>query len=161
LGLRDRITAKIGKLVGAGPGSSPRPPTPSARLGEADGEGFVAVLPAASLPEGKGLTVAAGGQNVAVFRASGRLFAIDDACRHEDGPLGEGRVVGGVVTCPYHDWRYDLGTGACLTDPSRPVSCYAIREREGHIWVGARLRAGSEARGGEHDDGLKTAPVGR
>ena len=69
-------------------------------------------------------------------------------------------MVGGVVTCPYHDWRYDLATGACLSEPSRPVSCFAIREERALVWVGPRSRQGTEARGGEHDDGLKTVTLG-
>ena len=71
-------------------------------------------------------------------------------------PLGEGDVSGTVVTCPYHDWRFDLTNGECLSKKDRHVACYAVREDDEFIWVGKRRREASGARGGEHDDGLDT-----
>jgi nitrite reductase/ring-hydroxylating ferredoxin subunit len=97
--------------------------------------------------------------NVAVFRLEGGLYAIDDACTHEDGPLGEGDVVGTVVTCPYHDWRFDVSTGECLSYQNRHVACYEVKEHGGIIWVGKRTRDGSLERGGQHDDGLNTPEI--
>jgi nitrite reductase/ring-hydroxylating ferredoxin subunit len=121
---------------------------------EPDTDGFYAVATSELLPEGKRNTFTRDGHGVAVFRIDGQLYAIDDACAHEDGPLGEGDVSGLVVTCPYHNWRYDLETGKCLSQEKRSVSCFAVREREGFIWVGPRTHKGSTERGGLHDDGL-------
>jgi len=126
---------------------------------EPDADGFRAVITSAVLTEGSGNTFDVDGHNVAVFRVAGQVYAIDDACTHEDGPLGEGELDGLVVACPYHDWRFDLKTGACLTDGERPVSCFAVRERDGFIWVGSRTSQGTDARGGQHDDGLNTTPI--
>ncbi len=97
-----------------------------------------------------------GGTIVAIFRYGGALYAIDNACAHEDGPVGEGAVSGKCVQCPYHDWEYDFTTGACHTDPERSLATYAVRERDGFIWVGPRLTEGTGARGGDHNDGLET-----
>lgn len=50
--------------------------------------------------------------DVAVFRtADGDLHAIEDACPHKAGPLSQGIVHGGQVTCPLHNWVIDLATG--------------------------------------------------
>ncbi len=123
---------------------------------EPDAEGFRAVAPVGMVTEGRPGTFNVGDDAVAIYRYEGQLYAIDSACTHEDGPLGESEVEdGGVITCPYHDWRFELSTGACLTDPSRPVSCFAIKEHGGFIWVGPKTSEGSSERGGEHDDGLK------
>ena len=139
------------------------PPTPrSAEVclpEEPDARGFRAVAASGRVADGAGSTFLVDGRNVAVFRVGGRLYATADACRHEDGPLGEGSLDGPVVTCPYHDWKYDVTTGDCITDPTRPLPCYTVEERGGFIWVGPRIREGSPDRGGEHDDGLETAPI--
>lgn len=97
-----------------------------------------------------------GGTIVAVFRLNGRLYAIDNACAHEDGPVGEGDVRGNCVRCPYHDWEYDFTTGACRTDPERALATFAVRERAGKIEIGRRLTEGTAARGGDHNDGMET-----
>jgi nitrite reductase/ring-hydroxylating ferredoxin subunit len=122
---------------------------------EPDAQGFHAVAPVQMVTENRPGTFTAGENIVAVYRHEGRLYAVDSACTHEDGPLGESEVEdGGVITCPYHDWRFELSTGACLTDPSRPISCFAVKESGGSIWIGHKTSEGSSERGGEHDDGL-------
>ncbi len=166
MGLRDRLKGALKRAGGRSGPNAAEPSTIQRRtaarrdLPDApDADGYVAVAAASLLAEGKGTTFRVHGTNVAIYRVGGTLHAIDDACTHEDGPLGEGDLDGMVVTCPYHDWRFDVSTGACLTDETRPVSCFAVRERDGFIWVGSKVREGTDARGGEHDDGLKTRLV--
>ena len=151
MGLRDFLKRHVGanesrRAAGSDP-SLPNAP---------DADGYRAVAPAGAVQPGRPRMYVVAGATVAVFQVDGALFAIDNACSHEDGPLGEGAVVGGVVTCPYHDWRYDVRTGACLTAPDRRQACFAVRERGGYLWVGPRTREGTGDRGGEHDDGLVT-----
>lgn len=151
MGLRDFIKRRLGAPEprrDAGHGAAlPQAP---------DADGYRAVAPAGAVQPGKPRTYVVGATTIAVFQVDGALYAIDNACAHEDGPLGEGSVSGAVVTCPYHDWRYDVRTGACLSEPSRRQACYAARERDGYLWIGPRTREGTGDRGGEHDDGLKT-----
>lgn len=158
MGVRSFIKDRI---RGAGKTAAPPPMREAlSRLpAQPDGEGRVAVAPISLVPEGRGNTFDVKGENVAVFRVSGVLYATSDACRHEDGPLGEGDLDGPIVTCPYHDWKYDVTTGDCITEPSRPLPCFDVVEHDGFVWVGRRTRQGSEARGGEHDDGLQTKLV--
>lgn len=143
--------------------ATPAPEPAPARASEGslpaapDARGRVAVAESASLSEGQGRAFRAGEHNVAVFRAEGgALFAIDAACTHEDGPLDEGELSGLVVTCPYHDWRFSLEDGECLSHADRAVACYEVAESGGFIWVGGRRSEGSRERGGAHDDGLET-----
>jgi nitrite reductase/ring-hydroxylating ferredoxin subunit len=114
--------------------------------------------PVAKVGPGRPATFAnpSGTGAVSVFAHEGSLYAIDDACTHEDGPLGEGEVRGTCVVCPYHDWEYDYTTGACLTDPSRPLATWHVRAEGGRIWLGPRRSAGTNARGGDHNDGKET-----
>jgi nitrite reductase/ring-hydroxylating ferredoxin subunit len=134
---------------------APAPAAPAPAAPSAEPTPLVAVAPASAVREGKAGTYAHAGYNVAVFRHGGRLYAIDNACAHEDGPIGEGEIDGTCVRCPYHDWQYDFTTGACLTDPERARATFRVEERDGQVWLGAQLTAGSDQRGGDHDDGLE------
>ena len=157
VGLRDRLKAVAKQAIGR-PSAAPAPRS-SVLPTAPDAQGFTAVVAVDGLVAGRGSTYRVGEHNVALFHVGDRWLAIDDACAHEDGPLGEGSLEGTVVTCPYHNWRYDVSTGACLTEPERRQACYATKVADGFVWVGRVTTKGTRARGGEHDDGLKTVLV--
>ena len=158
MGIRSFIKRKVDQKLGVG---TPAPtvkekdnrPLP---LGK-DAEGFTAVLRESDLAIGQGRTVAISKDAVAVFHLEKGFFAIDDACTHEDAPLGEGVVKNGKVLCPYHDWVFDITTGACETEPDRPVGCFATKVHDGFVWVGSRTTQGTQLRGGDHAVGLNTS----
>jgi len=58
--------------------------------------------------------IEADGREIVLLRVDGELHAFDNACPHQGNPLVEGEVLGDVLECAYHGWRFDLGTGACL-----------------------------------------------
>jgi nitrite reductase/ring-hydroxylating ferredoxin subunit len=57
-------------------------------------------------------------RRIALFNVDGSFFAIDDECTHEGGPLSEGEVASGCVTCPWHGAEFDLRTGKALALPA-------------------------------------------
>lgn len=67
------------------------------------------------------------GRHVAIFRLDDGYFAIDNLCLHQAGPLCEGRVQRGIVTCPWHGWSYDIRTGILVQDGKIGVSCHNVR----------------------------------
>jgi methionine sulfoxide reductase heme-binding subunit len=73
--------------------------------------GFVDVCGYAEVREGRGKTVCASGERIAVFKHEGRIYALSNVCRHQNGPLGEGRIIDGCVTCPWHGYQYMPDTG--------------------------------------------------
>jgi nitrite reductase (NADH) small subunit len=158
MGIRSFIKRKVEQKLsgGAVAPSSPPADTRPIPVGQ-DAEGYVAVMRESDLEVGHGRTVAVAGVSVAVFHLATGFHAIDDACTHEDAPLGEGVITGGQVLCPYHDWVFDIATGACKTDPSRPVGCFATKVNDGFVWVGRRTTEGTQLRGGDHADGLTTS----
>ncbi len=163
MGLRDRIKQTAKTLLGrpepvGGPVAAVATSAPVFGAGATvSPDGYRAVAFSHQVTEQKaGTFPLAGSTIVAVFRQGGALWVIDNACAHEDGPVGEGTVCGTRVRCPYHDWEYDFTTGACRTNPERSLATYAVRERDGVIWVGPRLTEGTKARGGDHNDGLET-----
>lgn len=66
------------------------------------------------LAQGKTFTI--NDQIVAVFKIDGELFAIDDACPHVGGSLGDGKLDGKIVACPLHDWQFNVTNGNCVTE---------------------------------------------
>ena len=88
---------------------------------------FVKVTRTVDVPLGAGITVDVGGKPIAVFNCDGVFYAIDDTCPHQGGPLGEGEVEGTTVTCPWHEWRYDVRTGVNLEDASCKVTAYPVK----------------------------------
>jgi nitrite reductase (NADH) small subunit len=66
------------------------------------------------VPLGEGRAVTVGSRRIAVFNTPTGWFALDDACPHRGGPLADGLVADRCVTCPLHERRFDLATGAAL-----------------------------------------------
>jgi nitrite reductase/ring-hydroxylating ferredoxin subunit len=80
--------------------------------------------------------VEAEGTRVVLTRVQDQVFACHDECSHQGGPLSEGKLAGGRLTCPWHGWMYDVRSGQCLM-PSRgaPVMTYPVSVEDGEIWV--------------------------
>ena len=78
--------------------------------------------------------VAVAGRDVAVFLVDGRPYAFANACPHEGNPLAFADVAGSTLTCPFHGWRFDLETGACLVG-ERPAERYEAEIRGDEVWV--------------------------
>ena len=69
-------------------------------------DGFVDVCGVNEIPEKRAVMTCLSGERVAVFRYDGRISAISNVCQHQNGPLGEGRMVNGCVVCPWHGYEY-------------------------------------------------------
>jgi nitrite reductase (NADH) small subunit/3-phenylpropionate/trans-cinnamate dioxygenase ferredoxin subunit len=87
------------------------------------------------LAEGEGKTVAVGDKLVAVFFAGGRYLAIDDTCPHMGASLSGGYVEDGIVTCPWHAWRFRLADGAWADNPRIKIGCYPVRVEGDEVQV--------------------------
>ena len=73
----------------------------------------------------------------AVHKAAlrGQVYALDNACAHRGGPLGEGDLEGSVVMCPWHAWRWDVTTGANVNNPAVKVACFPVTVTGGEVFV--------------------------
>lgn len=78
---------------------------------------FVKIAHVNELKPGEGKVVTANGLDIALFNVDGTFYAIENTCPHRGGPLGEGMLDAGVVTCPWHGWRYDVKTGQSVMMP--------------------------------------------
>ena len=87
------------------------------------------------IPTGTGKVVQVGGKTLAVFNCEGSFYAVDNACKHRGGPLGEGSLSGTTVTCPWHGWEYDVTSGACQTDASIKVQTFDVKVQGDDIFI--------------------------
>ena len=77
---------------------------------------------------------------IAVFRTdTAEVFATANACPHKGGPLAEGIVHGGKVTCPLHNWVFDLATGAAQGADSGQIATYPVRVENGRVLIDAAV----------------------
>ena len=90
----------------------------------------------ADLTPERPVSVELAGTRVALVRIGEEVFALDDACGHQGGPLGEGILKGKRLACPWHGWMYDVRSGQCIF-PQRggPVPSYPVRIAGGEVWV--------------------------
>jgi 3-phenylpropionate/trans-cinnamate dioxygenase ferredoxin subunit len=98
----------------------------------------VEVCPVDELPPGSMKLVPAGAVMLGVFNVDGELYAIEDRCSHDDGPLVEGdwEPEEAVVICPRHGSRFDIRTGRALTLPAYlPVETFPVRVENGMVTV--------------------------
>lgn len=76
------------------------------------------------------------GRPIGIFRTTaGELAAMEVSCRHQNADLTLGTREGDVVTCPRHGWRYDLSTGACLTEAWARLRRYELEIRGEEVWL--------------------------
>ena len=87
---------------------------------------FHRVCKVGELPDGEGKTVVVGKKLIAVFRNGDQYQAIDDTCPHMGASLSGGYVENGIVTCPWHAWRFRLADGAWADNPRLKIGCYPV-----------------------------------
>jgi len=66
-------------------------------------------------------------ENIAIFKYDGKLSAINNVCKHQNGPLGEGKVIDGCVTCPWHGYQYEPHNGTSPPPFTEKVSTYHLQ----------------------------------
>ena len=83
---------------------------------------------------GTGRRIEADGLPIAVFNVDGTHYAIEGTCLHAGGPIHEGSVVGTIVTCPWHQWEFDLTDGSCGLHRGA-LKCFPTRVVDGVVEV--------------------------
>jgi nitrite reductase (NADH) small subunit len=99
--------------------------------------GFMRVARKDEIPEGSIREFQVEGVTVAIANVCDKFYAINNICLHRGGPLGQGRLQGVAVTCPWHSWQYDVTTGKLLTNQTIGVKTYMIEVRGDNLWVDA------------------------
>jgi nitrite reductase (NADH) small subunit/3-phenylpropionate/trans-cinnamate dioxygenase ferredoxin subunit len=88
---------------------------------------YITVCKVGDLEPGVGRAFAVNGRMVAVFFVNGSYYAIDDFCPHMGASLAGGHVENGVVTCPWHAWRFALCDGTWCDSPRIKIDTFPVR----------------------------------
>ena len=100
---------------------------------------WVIAGPVDGMEDGAGMVVhLADAEPVAIFRHDGRLSAVTNLCAHQNGPLGEGRVIDGCITCPWHGFQYRLVDGCAPPPFTEKLATYRLRVTDGMILLDPR-----------------------
>src|SRR4029079_19579222 len=87
------------------------------------------------IPEGQGQAYAVNGRMVAVFNEGGKFSAIDDFCPHMGASLAGGYMESGIVTCPWHAWRFCIHDGKWCDNPKIKIDAFEVRIEGNDIQV--------------------------
>ncbi len=109
-------------------------PRPSDRTVETNA-GFIDVCSVDEIPEKRARIVCLSDERVAVFKYDGKISAVSNVCQHQNGPLGEGRIVDGCITCPWHGYQYLPETGASPPPFVEKVPTFNVRIVGGRVLV--------------------------
>lgn len=93
------------------------------------------LLAVAELPTGSNRCLATPAGEIALFHTEEGFFALDNQCPHRGGPLSEGPVKDGHVACPWHQWRFNLKSGACPNIPGAKVKSHPVEIIDGEVWL--------------------------
>ena len=74
-------------------------------------------------------------ERVAIFKYDGKLSAVHNVCKHQGGPLGEGKVVDGCITCPWHGYQYLPQNGRSPAPFTEKVSTYQLKLENSKIFI--------------------------
>ena len=98
-------------------------------------DSFVRVAGLAEVEEGKPKAVRVEGHSVALFLHDGELYATDNQCPHMGYPLTRGIARGGVLTCDWHGYSYDMAGGGCFTGGCDDLDTFPVQVRDGAVFV--------------------------
>jgi nitrite reductase (NADH) small subunit/3-phenylpropionate/trans-cinnamate dioxygenase ferredoxin subunit len=96
---------------------------------------FTTVAKVGDIPEGQGVAYPVNGRMVAVFNESGEYQAIDDFCPHMGASLAGGYLQDGIVTCPWHAWRFKTCDGTWCDNPRVNIDSFDVRVEGDEIQV--------------------------
>ena len=96
---------------------------------------FARAIAVADLPPGRAAEVVVDGQAIALFNVDGTFHAVAGRCPHRGGPLGQGFLDGPRVSCPWHNYTFDVTTGENVVSADLKVARYEVKVEDGKVLV--------------------------
>ncbi|MCI0358219.1 MAG: ferric reductase-like transmembrane domain-containing protein, partial [Planctomycetaceae bacterium] len=101
-----------------------------------DSEIWIDVASVEEIPDSRAKVVCLPGrERVAVFRYGGKVSAVTNVCAHQRGPLGEGKIVDGCITCPWHGWEYRPENGCSPPPFVERIATYRVRVEHRRVLI--------------------------
>lgn len=98
-------------------------------------DGFVDVAAVDEIPMNRAKVVTLAGERVAIFRYEDKISAVSNVCQHQNGPLGEGKVIDGCITCPWHGYQYRPKDGTSPPPFTEKIPTFDVRIEKGRVLV--------------------------
>ena len=86
-----------------------------------------------------------GNENIAIFKYGNKLSAVSNVCKHQNGPLGEGRIVNGCIVCPWHGYEYKPADGTSPPPFKEKVSTYDLKLEGNTVFVNPKSASGRDS----------------
>ncbi len=97
--------------------------------------GFVDVGSVHEIRDNRAKVVVINGERVAVFKYDGKVSAVSNVCQHQNGPLGEGKIIDGCITCPWHGYQYRPESGSSPPPFHEKIPTFDVRINGDRILV--------------------------
>ncbi len=98
-------------------------------------QGWVKVCAIDEIEDSKAKMIFANGERIAVFKYDNKLSAVHNVCKHQNGPLGEGKIVDGCITCPWHGYQYEPANGCAPAPFTEKIATYHTKIVGNDIWI--------------------------
>jgi methionine sulfoxide reductase heme-binding subunit len=98
-------------------------------------KGFQKACTVGVIPENRAKVVNFGGERIAIFKYDNKISAISNVCKHQNGPLGEGKIVDGCITCPWHGYQYLPHNGSSPPPFKEKVATFDVKIVNGEVWI--------------------------
>ncbi|MFN0215245.1 MAG: Rieske 2Fe-2S domain-containing protein [Saprospiraceae bacterium] len=96
---------------------------------------FIYACELADIPDNRAKMLIIKEENIALFKYDGKLSAVHNMCKHQNGPLSEGKVIDGCITCPWHGYQYLPENGQSPAPFTEKVSTYDVRLEGNRVYV--------------------------
>jgi methionine sulfoxide reductase heme-binding subunit len=98
-------------------------------------EGWVKVCNIDEIEDSKAKMIFANGERIAIFKYDNKLSAVHNVCKHQNGPLGEGKIVDGCITCPWHGYQYEPANGCAPAPFTEKIATYYTMINGNEVWL--------------------------
>lgn len=98
-------------------------------------KGFVYVCNVDDIKDSRAKIFCIDEERIAVYRHNDKLYAVHNVCKHQGGPLGEGKILDGCITCPWHGYQYLPQNGQSPPPFKEKVNTYDIKIIKNKVWL--------------------------
>jgi len=106
-------------------------------------ESYVDVCAESDIPKNRAVIRTLAGERVAIFNNGGEICAVSNVCQHQNGPLGEGRIIDGYITCPWHGYQYCPRSGRSPEPFTEWIPVFNTRIENGRVMVSTQPKRSS------------------
>ncbi len=100
-----------------------------------DAQGWLKVCTIDEIDDDRAKIFTVQNERIAVFKYDGKLSAVHNVCKHQGGPLGEGKIIDGCITCPWHGYQYLPHNGQSPPPFTEKVATYELKLLENIIYI--------------------------